>query len=102
MRSRDLVAGLLLSAAALLSVGCADDGKYTGSGAVTVKGRPVPAGEIRFTPDTAKGNDGPLVLARIKDGRYEQYYEKWFGPSGTVPYPMSKEAATLMKLQAWP
>ena len=42
------------------------------------------------------------LITMIKDGRYEQYYEKWFGPSGTVPYPMSKEAATLMKLQAWP
>jgi hypothetical protein len=38
----------------------------------------------------------------LKDGRYEQYYEKWFGPKGTVPYPMTKEAAVLMKLQAWP
>jgi polar amino acid transport system substrate-binding protein/glutamate/aspartate transport system substrate-binding protein len=42
------------------------------------------------------------LIAMIKDGRYEQYYEKWFGPNGTVPYPMTKEASTLMKLQAWP
>ncbi|MFZ7126685.1 MAG: ABC transporter substrate-binding protein [Desulfobacterales bacterium] len=42
------------------------------------------------------------LIGMIKDGRYEQYYEKWFGPEGTVPYPMTKEAAILMKLQAWP
>jgi len=42
------------------------------------------------------------LITMIKDGRYEQYYEKWFGPKGTVPYPMTKEASTLMKLQAWP
>jgi polar amino acid transport system substrate-binding protein/glutamate/aspartate transport system substrate-binding protein len=42
------------------------------------------------------------LIGMIKDGRYGQYYEKWFGPKGTVPYPMTKEAAILMKLQAWP
>ena len=42
------------------------------------------------------------VIAMIKDGRYEQYYDKWFGPKGVVPYPMTDEARTLMKLQAWP
>jgi len=42
------------------------------------------------------------LIGMIKDGRYEQYYQKWFGPQGTVPYPMTKEAAILMKLQAWP
>jgi len=42
------------------------------------------------------------MIAMIKDGRYAKYYEKWFGANGTVPYPMTKEAAILMKLQAWP
>ena len=42
------------------------------------------------------------LIGMIKDGRYEKYYQKWFGPQGTVPYPMTKEAAILMKLQAWP
>lgn len=42
------------------------------------------------------------LIKMIKDGRYYQHYEKWFGPNGVVPYPMTKEAATLMKLQAWP
>lgn len=51
-----------------LIAGCADDGKFAVSGSVTYKGQPVPSGEIRFTPD--KGNKGPMVLARIKDGKY--------------------------------
>lgn len=42
------------------------------------------------------------LIKMIKDGRYYQYYDKWFGPKGVVPYPMTKEAATLMKLQALP
>lgn len=42
------------------------------------------------------------LIAMVKDGRYETLYEKWFGPQGTVPYPMTDEARILMKLQAWP
>ncbi len=42
------------------------------------------------------------LIAMIKDGRYQEHYDKWFGPQGTVPYPMTQEAQTLMKLQAWP
>lgn len=41
-------------------------------------------------------------IAMIKDGRYDKLYNKWFGPKGVVPYPMTSEARTLMKLQAWP
>ena len=67
---------LLILAAALFSIGCGDDGKYAVSGTVTFKGEPVPAGEIRFTPDTSKGHKGPVVLARIKDGRYETPRDK--------------------------
>lgn len=42
------------------------------------------------------------LIKMIKDGRYDRFYEKWFGPDGVVPYPMTNDAATLMKLQAWP
>ncbi len=41
-------------------------------------------------------------IAMIKDGRYKKLYYKWFGAKGVVPYPMTSEARTLMKLQAWP
>lgn len=50
-------------------VGCGDDGKYKVTGTVNFNGKPVPAGEIRFTPD--KGNKAPMVLVRIKNGAYE-------------------------------
>jgi polar amino acid transport system substrate-binding protein/glutamate/aspartate transport system substrate-binding protein len=42
------------------------------------------------------------IIAMIKDGRYKKCYYKWFGSKGVVPYPMTDEARTLMKLQAWP
>lgn len=64
---------VLLSCLAVF-IGCADDGKYTVSGSVTYKGQPVPSGEIRFTPD--KGNQGPAVLARIKEGTFSTPKDK--------------------------
>ncbi len=42
------------------------------------------------------------IINMIKDGRFLKNYEKWFGPKGTVPYPMSEEFKILLKLQAWP
>jgi len=38
----------------------------------------------------------------VKDGRFFRFYEKWFGPNGVVPYPVTKEFQILMDLQAWP
>jgi len=42
------------------------------------------------------------IIKMIKDGRFLKNYEKWFGPNGTVPYPMTEEFKILLKLQAWP
>jgi ABC-type amino acid transport substrate-binding protein len=42
------------------------------------------------------------IIKMIKDGRFSQIYDKWLGPKGTVPYPMSDEFKTLLKLEAWP
>jgi polar amino acid transport system substrate-binding protein/glutamate/aspartate transport system substrate-binding protein len=42
------------------------------------------------------------IVKCIKDGRFAKLYEKWLGPNGTVPYPMSEEFKVLLKLQAWP
>ncbi len=42
------------------------------------------------------------IIKMIKDGRFYQIYEKWLGPKGVVPYPMSEEFKILLKLQAWP
>lgn len=71
-----ILPGILVLAGALFSIGCSDDGKYAVTGAVTFKGKPVPSGEIRFSPDTSKGNNGPAVLAVIKAGRYETPRDK--------------------------
>lgn len=56
-----------------MAVGCSGaDGppRYSVSGEVRYKGKPVPIGEVAFRPDTGKGNDGPGSVASIHDGRY--------------------------------
>lgn len=53
--------------------GCGGDGgpaRYAYSGAAMFNGEPIPAGEIRFVPDTSKANSGPGSVARIQDGQY--------------------------------
>jgi ABC-type amino acid transport substrate-binding protein len=35
----------------------------------------------------------------IASGRYFQLYEKWFGPKGTVPYPMTAEVKRFLQSQ---
>jgi hypothetical protein len=45
--------------------------RYRVSGSVTFKGKPIPVGSIQFSPDTAKGNNGPSAYTSIKDGRYD-------------------------------
>jgi ABC-type amino acid transport substrate-binding protein len=42
------------------------------------------------------------IIKMIKDGRFNQIYERWLGPKGVVPYPMTDEFKILLKLQAWP
>lgn len=56
-----------------LLLGCGTSGPtaYEISGQVTHNGQAVPAGYIRFVPDTAQGNDGPAARATIKDGFYQ-------------------------------
>ncbi len=56
-----------------LVMGCGGSGgptRYTVEGKVTFGGKPVPAGEITFEPDPAKGNKGPAGYGIIDDGRY--------------------------------
>ena len=76
--------------AALLAcglLGCGSDAPetYHVSGDVAFDGKPVPAGLIRFTPDSGKGNSGPAGYARIEDGRYDTRAE---GGKGHVGGPM--------------
>ncbi len=58
---------------------------YHVSGTVTFDGKPVPAGRIRFVPDTSKGNSGPPGYAQIVDGKFDTESE---GGQGHVSGPM--------------
>jgi len=56
----------------LVLAGCGSGvSRYDLQGSVTYQGKPVPAGEVTFSPDTSKGNSGPGAFARIKDGKYQ-------------------------------
>ncbi len=73
MSVRHLVRAVLVALAAAPAAGCGDGGakRYSVSGAVSLGGRPVPAGEVVFEPDASKGNNGPGSVVRIRDGRYQ-------------------------------
>jgi polar amino acid transport system substrate-binding protein len=42
------------------------------------------------------------LMDAIDGGEYFKIYDKWFGPKSDVPYPLSNEARTLLKLQVIP
>ena len=56
--------------------------RFRVSGPVTCGGRPVPHGEILFSPDGRQGNKGPQGIAIIKDGRYDTEGSRAPGASG--------------------
>ena len=72
-RTHSLAATFALALALLVGCGSGGDGppRYKLSGTANYQGKPIPVGEISLTPDSAKGNDGPGSVARIKDGKYE-------------------------------
>ncbi len=43
-----------------------------------------------------------VLIRTIKSGRFEQIYDKWFGPKGEVPLPMSTEYKTLLQALSYP
>lgn len=43
-----------------------------------------------------------MLIGMIKSGRFQEIYDKWFGPDGEVPLPMSTEYATLLKILNFP
>jgi hypothetical protein len=45
--------------------------RYEISGKIAQEGKAIPTGYISFTPDKAKGNQGPGVSASIIDGQYK-------------------------------
>ncbi|MGQ9648242.1 MAG: ABC transporter substrate-binding protein [Thermodesulfobacteriota bacterium] len=42
------------------------------------------------------------LIRMFKSGRFEQIYDKWFGPKGEVPLPMSEEYKTLLQALSYP
>lgn len=76
-----VVAAVLLVAAG----GCggpAGPTRHRVSGTVTCGGRPVPHGEVLFSPDGSRGNRGPQGIAVIKDGRYDTAGSRAPGTAG--------------------
>ena len=66
--------GLCLTLVALaLVLGCGEGGptRYRISGEVKLDGRPIPFGDVLFTPDDAKGHSGPQGIANIRDGKFD-------------------------------
>jgi ABC-type amino acid transport substrate-binding protein len=45
--------------------------------------------------------DGTLMEA-IESGVYQKLYDRWFGPQGEVPYPLSEAARIFMQMQVVP
>lgn len=70
---RSLLRSCLLTGFCAAFAGCGvSDGlaRYDVSGSVTHRGKPVPAGYIRFLPDALQGNGGPAVRAEIRGGQF--------------------------------
>ena len=42
------------------------------------------------------------LIDLYNNGKFFEYYDKWMGPKGQVPIPMTDEYKILLKLQAWP
>lgn len=65
---RTLSAGLFL-ASALLLAGCGDSGpkRYAVSGTISIKGKPIPLGNITFVPQEPGGMGGGSA---VTDGKY--------------------------------
>lgn len=71
--ARPATAFLLIIAAFLTGCGDRNQGpqRFDISGIVTYKGQPVPRGTVTFSPNMDKGNEGPVAMARIIDGKYD-------------------------------
>ena len=71
-RTTALALATMLFATTLFAAGCGDAGpaRHHVSGQVTFQGKPVPAGVVRFLPDTMQRNQGPAGYAPIDGGRY--------------------------------
>jgi hypothetical protein len=67
------VLSLTLVLAAGLLAGCSrsdEPKRFQISGEAFFDGKPIPYGDVLFTPDGAKGNSGPQGIAHIRDGKF--------------------------------
>src|SRR6266540_5886869 len=53
--------------------GCGDSGpkRLRLTGTATFDGKPIPYGDVVFTPDGSQKNSGPQGIAQIRDGKYD-------------------------------
>ncbi len=82
MRSQFFVVACLLGS---VLAGCSQgDGqnRFRVSGEVKYGGKPVPYGEVLFTPDGSKKNSGAQGITTIKDGRYDTRGSRAPGTAG--------------------
>src|SRR5262245_60913284 len=71
MRSGTALLGTLFLA---LVIGCGGEPgpkRLRLKGTATYDGKPIPYGDVVFTPDGAKNNSGPQGIAQIREGRYD-------------------------------
>jgi hypothetical protein len=75
----------LILAITFLATGCLGEPgpkRFRVSGEITFDGKPVPFGEVLFTPDSGKGNSGPQGIALIQDGKYDTAGTRAHGVAG--------------------
>jgi hypothetical protein len=83
MRASSLV--VCLSAVVLPAGGCHSESgpkAYRLSGEAKLDGKPIPYGEVLFTPDGAAGNAGPQGIATIRGGKYDTAADDGKGIAG--------------------
>jgi hypothetical protein len=72
----------IVTALVVLAIGCGRTGPadlFEVKGRATFAGRPIPAGRIVFEPDKARGADGMVSIADIRDGTYRTRPGRGFG-----------------------
>lgn len=77
--------GVVASVVGLIGCGRGERARLDIEGTVTYEGAPLPAGVIRFEPNAAKGNQGPVGIAAIVNGAYTTAAP---GCRGAVPGPL--------------
>ena len=80
-----LLLALASGVVAICGCGQAGSARFEVTGTVTYDGKPLPRGTIRFETDATKGNQGPVGIAAIEDGRYSTAEE---GARGALQGPL--------------